>query len=70
MESLNPFWYSIALLLAWIAPIGLAITLMAGAFWLIRRSKVSLILFLAVLVITAMAGVTFVVSLALMELRP
>ena len=42
-------------------------TLMAGVFWLIRGSRVSRILFLTLLIITAMAGATFVVSLALME---
>ena len=65
MENLDPFWYSVLLVFFWIAPLGLAMTLMAGVFWLIRRSKVSLILFLALLICTAMAGVTFVVSLAL-----
>jgi hypothetical protein len=70
MENLNPFWYGVYLLFAWIAPLGLALTLMAGVFWLIQRSKGSLILFVALLIITATAGVTFVVSLALMELRP
>jgi hypothetical protein len=70
MENLDPFWYGVALLFIWIAPISLATTLIAGVFWLIRRSKVSLMLFLALLTITAMTGVTLVVSLVLMELRP
>ena len=69
MESLNPFWWGVGLLSAWVAGLGLATTLVAGVLWLIWRSKVSLILFLALLIIAVLAGVTFLVSLALMELR-
>ncbi len=49
----------------WIGGVCLALTLLAGVFWLIRRSKDSLIVFLALLIFTAMAGVTYMASIML-----
>lgn len=67
MENINPFWWTVGLLSAWIGGIGLALTLMAAIYWLIRRSRGGLILFLAFLAFTSLAGVAFVVSCTLMD---
>lgn len=70
MENLNPFWWTAGLFSAWIGGIFLALTVITAAIWLIRRSKSTLIIFLVALSCTGMAGVIFVLSLMLMELRP
>src|SRR5437773_9991080 len=66
MEGMNPFWWSALLLSAWIGGVALVLSLLAGLLWLIRRSRGPLILFLALLIFTAMAGLTYVVSIMLM----
>jgi hypothetical protein len=40
MENLNPFWYGVLLIFMWVGPICTGLTLIAGAVWLVRRSKV------------------------------
>ena len=65
MEGMNPFWWSALPLSAWIGGVGLVLSLLAGLLWLIRRSRGPLILFLALLIFTAMAGLTYVMTIAL-----
>ena len=70
MENLNPFWYSAALIFMWVAPLCAVPTLIAGAVWLVRRSKTALIIFLVALSFTAMTGAILALSFMLMDFRP
>ena len=67
MENINPFWWSVALVSAWIAGICLTLTLIAGILCVIRRSRGSLIFFLVLLVGTAGAALTFGIACVMME---
>jgi len=67
MEILNPFWWSVALVSAWIAGICLTLTLIAGMFCLVGRSRGRLIFFLVLLVGTTAAALTFGVACVMME---
>lgn len=66
MEGINPFWWSVGLLSAWTGGICLVLTLLAGVVCLIRRSRGPLILFLVLLICTALSGLTYVASIMLM----
>jgi hypothetical protein len=69
MENLNPFWWTGLLISAWIGGVGVVITLLAGAVWLVRRSTGSLIVFFVLLALTFLSGVIFVVSAVLGDSR-
>jgi 4-amino-4-deoxy-L-arabinose transferase-like glycosyltransferase len=69
MENLNPFWYAVLLIFVWVAPICAGLTLIAGAVWLVRRSKASLVFTLLLLLCTVVAGIIFVIAIFREELR-
>ena len=69
MENLNPFWYGVLLIFWWVGPICAGLTLIAGAVWLVRRSKGSLVFALFLLSCTVVAGITIVIAIFLAEHR-
>jgi hypothetical protein len=69
MENLNPFWYGVLLIFIWVGPICAGLTLIAGAVWLVRRSKGFLVFALFLLSCTVVAGITIVIAMFLTELR-
>ena len=66
VEGLNPFWYSVVLITTLVGPACLAITVVAGIVWLIVRSRVSRIVFFALLTCTIIAGLSWLAALMLM----
>ena len=69
MENLNPFWYGVGLIFMWVVPLCAALTLMASAAWLVRRSKVSLVVALFMLSCTVVAGISLVIAIFLVDKR-
>jgi hypothetical protein len=62
MENLNPFWYGVLLIFFWVGPICAGLALMAGATWLVLRSKASLVVALFLLSCAIVAGIIIVIA--------
>ena len=67
MEGINPFWWTIGLVAAWVAPISLAATFIVGLLWLGVRSRSCLILFFVLLGGAVFSGLTFGVACLMMS---
>jgi hypothetical protein len=67
VEGINPFWWTVGLAAAWIAGLSIPVTLLAGLFWLIQRSRVSLWIFIVVVAGTIVSGLAFGAACLLMS---